>query len=225
MTQHVMTSPGEGALPRPEDEAARSPHPPPLMDLFLTWLRIGAFSFGGGAATLFLLRREFVQRHRWLTGDQYNEAFALSKLTPGTNLIAQSILMGRMMAGTRGILIALAGLMGPAVAITTILAAVVGVVQRYRVADAMLAGIVPATGGLLFAIVIQMAGGQMGTGWRRARDLALMALCGFLFGGLHLPVPVVLIAMGVVGALFPKLTDVGVAPTPPAPAPEKASGA
>ena len=40
------------------------------------------------------------------TGDEYNEAFALSQLTPGTNIIAQSILMGRMMAGTRGVLLA-----------------------------------------------------------------------------------------------------------------------
>ncbi|GEM_PF-4279665 len=54
----------EGPLPLPEEQAASAPHPP-LKEIFLAWLRIGAFSFGGGAAALFLMRREFVQRRRW----------------------------------------------------------------------------------------------------------------------------------------------------------------
>lgn len=205
----------DAPLPIPEEQAAFDPHPPALRELFLTWLRIGAFSFGGGAATLFLMRREFVQRHRWLTGDQYNEAFALSKLTPGTNIIAQSIVMGRMMAGAGGVAASLAGLLAPAVAITTILAAFITVVQGNRVAGAMLAGIVPATGGLTFAIVVQMGGGQLGEGWDRLRGLAVMLACFLLVGLLHLPVPLILLTMGALGALFPRLLGI----RPPAPAP------
>lgn len=226
--QHPIIPSDETPLPLPENEAAHNPHPPSHTALLLTWLRIGAFSFGGGAATLFLLRREFVQRHRWITGDQYNEAFALSKLTPGTNLIAQSILLGRMMAGTPGIVIALVGLMGPAVIVTVLLAALVGYVQQNHIAEAMLAGIVPAAGGLIFAIVIQMGGGQLSQGWRRFRDLIVMICCGALFGLLHVPVPFVLLGAGVIGAIFPRLTDPGVPPptattsTQPAPVAEEA---
>lgn len=200
-------APAADPLPLPEEAAAHHPRTPDGRAFLLAWLRIGAFSFGGGAATLFLLRREFVQRHRWLTGDAYNEAFALSKLTPGTNIIAQSILMGRMMAGARGVLLALLGLLGPAVLITTLLAAFVGFVQGNRIADAMLAGIVPATGGMLFAIVVQMGRGQINGGWRRFRDLGAIVAAGALFAFLHVPIPFVLLGAGVLGALFPQLTD------------------
>ncbi len=193
----------EEPLPLPEEQAAFGLPSPPLKELFLAWLRIGAFSFGGGAATLFLMRREFVQRRRWITGDQYNEAFALSKLTPGTNIIAQSIVMGKMMAGMGGVLATLAGLLAPAVIITTLLSVFITVVQGNRVAGAVLAGIVPATGGMTFAIVIQMSGGQLGQGWDRLRGLVVMLVCGLLVGLLHLPVPLILVTMGVIGALFP----------------------
>jgi len=218
--QHAPTPPDDGPLPLPEEQAAYHPHPPSLRALFLTWLRIGAFSFGGGAATLFLMRREFVQRYRWLTGDQYNEAFALSKLTPGTNIIAQSIVMGRMMAGAGGVVASLAGLLAPAVVITTALAAFITFVQGNRVAGAMLAGIVPATGGLTFAIVVQMGGGQLGKGWDRVRGLVVMLVCGLLVGLAHVPVPFILIIMGALGALFPGV--LGIRPPAPTTAPQPA---
>jgi chromate transporter len=219
----------EASLPLPEEQAARDPHPPRLKDLFLVWLRIGAFSFGGGAATLFLMRREFVQRRRWITGDQYNEAFALSKLTPGTNIIAQSIVMGKMMAGMGGVAATLAGLLAPAVVITTLLSVFITVVQGNPIAGAVLAGIVPATGGMTFAIVVQMSGGQLGQGWDRLRGLLVMLACGLLVGLLHLPVPLILVTMGAVGALFPRvfsmrpLTPAPSAVTPLTPVPEEAS--
>lgn len=209
----------EASLPLPEEQAAYNPHPPPLKELFLVWLRIGAFSFGGGAATLFLMRREFVQRRRWITGDQYNEAFALSKLTPGTNIIAQSIVMGKMMAGAGGVCASLAGLLAPAIVITTLLSVFITVVQGNRAAGAALAGIVPATGGMTFAIVVQMSGGQLGRGRDRARGLLVMLACGLLVGLLHLPVPFILVAMGAIGALFPRIFSMH----PPAPTPVAAA--
>jgi chromate transporter len=207
MRQRPPMHPVEPPLPLPEEQAGHRERAPSSRQFFLTWLRIGAFSFGGGAATLYLLRREFVQRRRWLTGDEYNEAFALSKLTPGTNIIAQSILMGRMMAGGRGVLLAIAGLLGPAVLITTLLAAFVGYVQGNHIADAMLAGVVPATGGMLFAIVIQMTQGQVNPGWRRYRDLGAVVAAAVLFAVFHVPIPFVLIGAAALGALFPKLSD------------------
>ena len=50
--QHAPLPPDDGPLPFPEKQAAYDPHPPSFKALFLTWLRIGAFSFGGGASPL-----------------------------------------------------------------------------------------------------------------------------------------------------------------------------
>ncbi len=200
--------------PMPEDAADPATRtPPPLGALFVVWLRIGALSIGGGASTLYMMRRELVQRHRWLTGEEYNEAFALSKLVPGINITAQTILMGRMIAGGWGAVVCLAGLLAPAVLLTSLFAATITAVQGNHIANAMLGGVVPAAGGLTFAIVAQMGGGQIGTGWARVRSLGLMLVFALAVLLGHLPVPVVLIFAGILGACFPQL--LGVVPTKP----------
>jgi len=194
----------------PEDTADPETRTPPTMrDLFVVWLRIGAFSFGGGASTLFMMRREFVQTRRWMTGAEYNKAFALSKLVPGTNIIAQSLLMGKMVAGLRGAAVSVTGMMLPAVLVTSVMAAFITQVQHNHIAQAMLGGVVPAAGGLTFAIVVQMIGRSEVKGAKEiARTFLIMGVCAALFGLLHLPVPLVLVAAGGIGALFPKFVGV-----------------
>lgn len=190
---------------------------PKLLDLCLVWLRIGAFSFGGGASALYLMRREFVQAHRWMTGEEYNKAFALSKLVPGTNIIAQSILMGKMVAGWRGAMVSVTSMMAPSVIVTGVMAALITQVERNHIAQAMLGGVVPAAGGLTFAIVVQMIGRSEVKGAKEiARTFLIMGVCAALYGLLHVPVPLVLVAAGVIGACFPKLVGVPLdaAPTP-----------
>lgn len=197
-------------LPLPEEAADPATRPVPrLRDLFVVWLRIGAFSFGGGASTLFLMRREFVQTHRWMTGAEYNTAYALSKLVPGTNIIAQSILMGQMIAGLRGGFVSVAGLLAPAVLVTSVMAAFITQVQGNDIARAMLAGVVPAAGGLTFAIVVQMIGRNEIAGVSQTvRAVVSMGVCAALFGLLGVPVPVVLLAAALIGVLFPRLVGV-----------------
>jgi len=183
--------------------------PPRLRDLFTVWFRIGAFSFGGGASTLYLMRREFVQARRWMTGAEYNKAFALSKLVPGTNIIAQSILMGKMVAGWRGAVVSVTAMMAPAVIVTSVMAAFIAQVQRNHIAQAMLSGVVPAAGGLTFAIVVQMIGRSEVKGAKEiARTFLIMGICAALYGLLRVPVPLVLVLAGVIGACFPKFVGV-----------------
>ncbi len=194
----------------PEDAADPETRTPPAMrDLFMVWVRIGAFSFGGGASTLFMMRREFVQTRRWMTGAEYNKAFALSKLVPGTNIIAQSLLMGKMVAGFRGAAVSVTGMMLPAVLVTSVMAAFITQVQHNHIAQAMLSGVVPAAGGLTFAIVVQMIGRSEVKGAKEiARTFLIMGVCAALYGLFRLPVPLVLVAAGATGALFPKFVGV-----------------
>ena len=231
MRNHPPTAPPpapldpDAALPVPEEMADPATRTPPrLRDLFVVWLRIGAFSFGGGAATLFLMRREFVQSRRWMTGAEYNKAYALSKLVPGTNIVAQSILMGTMIAGVRGGLVSVFALLAPAVAVTSVLAALITQVQQNHLTQAMLGGVVPAAGGLTFAIVVQMIGRNEIRGVSGViRAVVIMGACAGTFGLLGVPVPLVLVAAAAFGALFPRLA--GVEPAAPPTAIEAAASA
>src|SRR5438067_262431 len=94
---------------------------PTLLALWLSWLAIGAFSLGGGAATLLQMRRVWVDRNGWVSGPFFDRAFQMSQVVPGINILAVAILLGRASAGWPGILVALAGLLLPSATITVLL--------------------------------------------------------------------------------------------------------
>ena len=53
------------------------------LQLFLSFLKIGFFGFGGGYAMLSLVQNEVIVRHAWLTGSQFADIVAISQMTPG----------------------------------------------------------------------------------------------------------------------------------------------
>ena len=186
--------------------------------LFWAWARIGAFSFGGGSSTLFLIRREFVEVRGWLDETAFREDYALSKLVPGINIIAQAILIGRRIGGGRGAVASVFGLLLPAVIVTTLLAATIAWVERFHAAQAALGGVIPATAGLTLALTVQLVGrGDVKTPRLAALAGVAIVVAAALIGFLHLPVPVVLIAFGIAGALFPHAIGIPQQQAPPLP--------
>ena len=113
-----------------------------------TWLLLGLQSFGGGIATLTLIRETFVERRSWITADEYTRYWSLVQLAPGINLLALTILIGRRTAGNLGIAIALFGLLAPSAAITILLTAFYSHIQHAHWLQSALRGIVPATIGV-----------------------------------------------------------------------------
>ena len=58
-----------------------------LWQLFVSYLKIGFFGFGGGYAMLSLIQNEVVVQHQWLTNAQFADIVAISQITPGTLMI------------------------------------------------------------------------------------------------------------------------------------------
>ena len=114
----------------------------------LIWLNIGLQSFGGGAATLYLIRREAVERRGWLSDEEYARYWGICQIAPGINILGLVILIGRQVSGALGVALALAGLLLPSAAITIILTAMYSLVERMPLVQAALRGVVPATAGL-----------------------------------------------------------------------------
>src|SRR5438445_2090480 len=96
---------------------------PGKWQLFRIWASIGLQSFGGGASTTFLIQRAFIEKHRWLSMEEYTRLWSLCILTPGINLVALTILIGRKLGGAWGIVISLAGLLLPSAIITCLITA------------------------------------------------------------------------------------------------------
>src|SRR2546423_11697864 len=91
--------------------------------LFRIWASVGLQSFGGGASTTFLIQRAFIEKHRWLSMEEFMYFWNLCVLTPGINLVALTVLIGKKLGGVWGIVVSLAGLLLPSAAITCLLAA------------------------------------------------------------------------------------------------------
>lgn len=73
-----------------------------ILDLFLTMLKIGLFTFGGGYAMIALLENEFVSRKKWLDKDEFLDIIAIAESTPGPIAINSSTYIGYKMAGVLG---------------------------------------------------------------------------------------------------------------------------
>ncbi len=130
---------------------------PGTWQLFGIWTRIGLQSFGGGASTTFLIQRAFIEQQRWLSMEEFLHLWNLCLLTPGINLVSLTILLGKKMGGSRGIAASLAGLLLPSATITCLLAALFLRIEQEPAVQAVLQGVIPATGGIMLLVALNFA--------------------------------------------------------------------
>ena len=128
----------------------------PLARILRVWFGLGMQSFGGGVATLALIRRAAVEQEGWVTDLEFTRDWALCQIAPGINLFALTILIGRKTGGAPGILAALAGLLFPSVTITILMTAAYARVRHAAAVQAALRGVLPATIGLGLVAALQM---------------------------------------------------------------------
>lgn len=84
-----------------------------ILDLFLTFCRIGAFTFGGGYAMISLLDHECVEKKRWLTSDELMNVTVIAESTPGPIAINCATYTGYKVAGWKGTIAATVGIVLP----------------------------------------------------------------------------------------------------------------
>jgi len=173
-----------------------------LTRLTRSWVTVGTQSVGGGTSTLLLIRRLAVDRERWMSAREFGEAWALSQLSPGIHLVALAGLIGRRIAGWRGVVAAVAGMMIPAALITVALTAAYGVIAASPLARAALAGVAPVTGGMTIAtagLLIRASRRHGRTHFATDVGVSIAAVIGALFLGM--PTLAVIGAGAAVGTL------------------------
>jgi chromate transporter len=173
------------AVPAPDPST--SP-PPSLIALFVAFARMSLAGFGG---VLAFARRGIVEKHRWMTAEEFNETFALCHFLPGPNIVNLSVVFGSRFRGIPGGIAAFAGLIGPPVVVVTILAALY---TRFGEIDALrriLAGVSCAAVGLLLSVIFRMMMPLV-----KRRDLVALVILAAVFtavGLFRLPLPAVLL--------------------------------
>ena len=87
------------------------------LSLFLTMLKIGLFTFGGGYAMIAMLENEFVEKKKWLDKDEFLDIAAIAESTPGPIAINAATYIGYKNSGIIGSMIATLGICIPSFAI------------------------------------------------------------------------------------------------------------
>lgn len=130
--------------------------------LFLTWLRIGLTSFGGGAITQYLIQENFIYKNHWIGADEYANIIAMCQIAPGTNIIGYTIIIGKRLAGWPGIAVSLLGLILPSATITIGITAIYSHFSEFAGVQASLRAVFAAIFGIALA-----------TNWRNLRPILI----------------------------------------------------
>ena len=103
-----------------------------LLPLFLTFLKIGAFTFGGGYAMIPLIQRETVESRKWITDEDMLEIIAIAESTPGPLAINSATFVGSHVAGVPGAACATLGVILPSFVIILIVSTLLDAFQHLK---------------------------------------------------------------------------------------------
>lgn len=174
-----------------------TPKRPPLTELFRAFVIVSLSGFGGA---LPWARRMIVEQKRWMTAEEFNEAFSLSQFLPGPNVVNFSVVFGSRFGGARGAAVALAGLMGPPLIIVTVLAILYARYGDVEALSRILSGIAAAAAGLLIAVVAKMAAPLFVKRWNSGPVVAILAFIGVAL--MQWPLPWVFVVLAPVSVAF-----------------------
>ena len=104
-----------------------------LLRLFLTFFKIGAFTFGGGYAMIPLIQHETVEKHNWISDEDVLEIVAIAESTPGPIAINAATFVGFRTGGFWGAFCATFGMVLPSFVIITIISRILQQFQELRV--------------------------------------------------------------------------------------------
>ena len=126
-----------------------------LLELFLVFLKIGCFAFGGAYAAIPLIRDE-VMSHAWMTEDMFSNIIAIAESTPGPIMVNTATYVGVQQGGILGSIIATLGVILPAFVIIIIVTKVFTKLLDNHGVQSVLKGIKPTIMGIILGTGISM---------------------------------------------------------------------
>ena len=125
------------------------------LQLFLTFLNVGAFAFGGGYAMLSLIG-DSVLAYGWMTEEELLNFVGVETVIPGPIAVNMATFIGYEQGGFLGALLATVGVVLPSFIIILIVAALIKNLMKYPAVNAFIMGMRPALGGLILATAATM---------------------------------------------------------------------
>ena len=129
------------------------------VQLFSSFVRIGAFTFGGGWAKISLIEREVVEKRKWIGREEFLDLLAVAQSLPGILAVNISVAVGDRLRGMRGSIAAALGTIMPCFLIILAIAMFLtpDLIQNNHIVSSIFRGIRPAVVALIIAPVITTA--------------------------------------------------------------------
>jgi len=170
-----------------------------LVDLFLTFFRIGLFAIGGAYSFLPLIEKEVVERYHWLTREEFLDVLGIVKMFPGAISIKYATYTGNKIAGLPGVIVAnLGNLLAP----VALVAFAFGLYARYKGLPCVRKAFnyIELS---VFAMIIAVAFKAVNiSGLLQLRALVIIVISFTLFIYTKINPAIIIIASGLAGALL-----------------------
>jgi chromate transporter len=128
-----------------------------LLKLFISFLKIGAFSFGGGYAMLPLIKKEIIEVHGWMTTKEFIDILAVVEMTPGPIAINSATFLGHEVAGILGSIVATIAVVLPSIVIILFIAHFLSRFKSSPYVDWAFKGIRPVVLGLIISASVTVS--------------------------------------------------------------------
>lgn len=130
-----------------------------FIQLFITFFKIGAFTFGGGWAMISIIEKEIVEKHRWIGKEDFLDLLAVAQSLPGILAVNISVAVGDKIRGNRGSIVAALGTILPSFLIILTIAIFLtpDLIKNNETINSIFKGIRPAVVALIIAPVITSA--------------------------------------------------------------------
>lgn len=125
-----------------------------LLELFISYLKIGFFGFGGGYAMLSLIQNEVVVRHGWITAAQFTDIVAVSQITPGPIAINSATYIGYTVAGFWGSVVATVAVSLPSLTIMVLLTRFFFKLRNNRYVAGVVSAMTPVVLGMILSAAL-----------------------------------------------------------------------
>lgn len=150
-----------------------------LIEIFWSFLKIGAFTFGGGYAMIPLIQHEVVNNHKWLSNKEFGDLLTLAQAAPGPISLNTAVFVGYKERRYLGAIAAILGVVIPSFAIILLVAIFFSNIRHNHWVDAAFRGMRPAVVALIVAPIVGLTNGMQ---WWMIAIAAATALIVWHFG-------------------------------------------
>ena len=150
-----------------------------LLDIFWSFLKIGAFTFGGGYAMIPLIQHEVIHRRRWIEERDFLDLLTLAQTAPGPIALNTAVFVGYKRCGYLGALSAIMGVIVPSFLVILVVAIFFASIRDNAYVDAAFKGMRPAVVALIVAPIIGLTKGMR---WWLVAVALVVALVVWYFG-------------------------------------------